>query len=70
MVLYLVMAKEKTFHERKKERKEYLEKNVWGWKERPCVACNGTGHYDAEGAPYCAACDGSGKEKYNPVENN
>lgn len=62
-----IMAKEKTFHQRKKERKEYRQKNVWGWKEKPCVACNGTGHYDVKGAPSCGACNGTGKEKYNPL---
>jgi DnaJ-class molecular chaperone len=61
-----IMGKEKSFHQRKRERKEYRAGYVWGWKERPCTACNGSGYYDVWGSPYCAACDGTGKEKYNP----
>ena len=55
-----------TFRERKQTRKEYYEKYVRGWKERPCVACNGTGYYDHNGSPPCGACEGTGKEKYKP----
>jgi len=28
-----------------------------------CSACNGSGYYDTEGSPPCAACGGTGKEK-------
>lgn len=35
-----------TFQERKAARKAYYEKFVKGWKQRPCVACNGSGRYD------------------------
>jgi len=59
----------KTFQERKKLRKEYFEKHIKGWKERPCTACNGSGYYDNDGAPKCGACHGTGKEKYNPNDS-
>lgn len=55
------------FKERKKQRKEYYEKFVKGWKERKCVACNGSGIYDSYKSPACGACEGTGKEKYKPV---
>lgn len=29
---------------------------------RGCVACNGSGHYDHDGAPPCDACNGRGYE--------
>ena len=51
-----------TFQERKQERKQYYEKYVYGWKERPCGACSGSGYYCGRA---CGACDGTGKEKYN-----
>jgi hypothetical protein len=54
------------FQDRKKERIENYEKNVKGWKLRPCSACNGSGHYDHNGSPKCGACNGTGKEKYRP----
>lgn len=54
------------FHERKKERKEYYERYVKGWKQRNCTACNGSGYYDHDGSPPCGACDGTGKETYKP----
>lgn len=57
------------FHERKKQRKEHYEKYVKGWKQRPCVACCGSGIYDSFGSPPCSACNGTGKEKYKPTEN-
>ena len=53
-----------TWHERKKKRKEYFEKNVKGWKLRPCIACNGSGKYDHNGSPKCGACNGTGKERF------
>lgn len=58
-----------TFHERKAERKEYYENWVKGWKLRPCSACNGSGYYDHNGSPDCGACDGTGKERYNPIKD-
>jgi DnaJ-class molecular chaperone len=54
------------FHERKKQRTKHFEKNVKGWKERHCTACNGSGYYDHNGSPPCGACGGTGKEKYKP----
>ena len=27
-----------------------------------CIACNGSGHYDNNGAPPCSSCDGTGWE--------
>ena len=57
------------FHERKKERKKYYEKFVKGWKLRPCSACNGSGYYDVDNSPECGACDGTGKERYKPEED-
>lgn len=54
------------FHERKKERTEYYERFVKGWKLRPCTACAGSGYYDSHGSPPCGACDGTGKERYKP----
>ncbi len=52
------------FREDKQHRKEYYEKYIFGWKERPCTACNGSGWYDSVKHPKCGACDGIGKEKY------
>ncbi len=54
------------FNDRKKARTEHYEKFIKGWKERPCVACNGSGIYDHNGSPRCGACEGTGKEKYKP----
>jgi len=53
-----------TWKELKKRRTEHYNKNVYGWKERPCTACNGTGHYDHNGSPLCESCNGTKKEKY------
>jgi hypothetical protein len=55
-----------TFHERKAERSAYFHRFVYGWKQRPCTACNGSGYYDNDGSPACGACDGTGKEAYKP----
>lgn len=33
-----------------------------------CVACGGSGRYDAAGSPPCSACNGTGKEPAHPVE--
>ncbi len=54
------------FRERKKRRKEYLEKYVFGWKLKECTACSGSGRYDHNGSPKCGGCDGTGKERYRP----
>lgn len=56
-----------TFHERKAARVAHYQRNVHGWKLRPCSACAGSGHYDAWGSPACGACDGTGKERYKPA---
>ena len=53
-----------TYAERKQHRKDYYEKFIKGWKERPCVACNGSGYYDSNDSPICSSCDGAGKERY------
>lgn len=54
------------FRERKQKRTENYEKNIKGWKLRPCTACNGTGYYDHNGSPKCGACRGTGLERYRP----
>ena len=56
-----------TFSERKRIRKEYFEKYVYGWKERLCSACNGFGYYDHNHNPICSSCNGTGKEKYKSI---
>ena len=56
-----------TFHQRKRERWEAYFSDVYGWKQRPCTACNGSGRYDHNGSPKCKGCDdepGSGYELY------
>lgn len=58
------------FKERKQQRIKYFETNVKGWKQRPCIACNGSGYYDDNGSPKCGACKGTGKEKYKPINEN
>jgi len=58
----------RTGEERKALRVSFHNETERGWKERPCSACMGSGHYDNHGAPPCGACDGTGREKYNPVE--
>lgn len=58
-----------SWKEDKEARKEYYLKYVYGWKLRPCTACNGSGWYDCcdkKGRPIpCGSCDGTGKERYN-----
>lgn len=54
------------FHERKVRRTEYYQRFVFGWKLRPCTACNGSGYYDHNGSPKCSSCNGTGKERYKP----
>ncbi len=56
------------FRKRKQARKEYFLKYVHGWKEIPCIACNGSGYYDSFNSPKCGGCDGTGKEKVSPKE--
>lgn len=51
-----------TFHQRKAHRTQWYFKFVYGWKQRKCSACNGSGYYDHNGSPECGACDGTGKE--------
>lgn len=53
-----------TFLERKEERRAYRMAFAHGWRRRPCVACGGSGHYDNDGSPPCAGCDGTGWEAY------
>ena len=55
------------FSERKAQRTDYYKRFVHGWKQRPCTACNGSGHYDNGGSPRCGACDGTGKELFKPA---
>jgi len=57
------------FREDKQARTDYYFKYVYGWKERKCGACNGSGRYDNNGSPPCSACDGTGKETYKPTKN-
>jgi DnaJ-class molecular chaperone len=53
-----------TFKERKEDRAEYYFRFVYGWRQRPCGACSGSGRYDHNGSPKCGGCDGTGKEIY------
>ncbi len=57
------------FKERKAERKKYYAENVYGWRERVCSACAGSGYYDHTSSPTCSACSGSGKELYKGTKN-
>lgn len=50
-----------TFLERKAERIAHFEKYVKGWKQKECIACNGSGYYDHTGSLPCSGCDGTGK---------
>lgn len=52
------------YHKRKQARKEYYLKYIYGWRQRPCTACNGSGYWDNTDSPACAGCNGSGKERY------
>lgn len=56
-----------SFHERKAARAEYFHRFINGWKQRPCAACAGSGHYDGGGAPACGGCNGAGKERFAPA---
>lgn len=53
-----------SFHERKKARTEYYLKEVYKFKLRKCLACNGSGYYDSNNSPACSSCEGTGKERY------
>ena len=48
------------YHARKRERTR-RHQALHGVKEEPCVACNGSGHYDDTGSPPCSSCGGTGK---------
>jgi DnaJ-class molecular chaperone len=48
------------YQTRKAERTRQYHENH-GRKMTICIACNGSGHYDHDGAPPCASCDGTGK---------
>lgn len=49
---------------RKAERAEVYFRWRFGWRSRPCSACNGSGRYDDDGSPPCGGCDGTGREQY------
>ena len=51
------------FLTRKKERTEFYEKNIKGQKQKPCIACNGSGYYDVNNSPRCESCQGTGIEQ-------
>lgn len=57
------------YQRRKQQRKDYYMKYVHGFKKRPCSACSGSGRYDHNGSPKCGACNGTGKERYRPMEH-
>lgn len=52
------------FRERKQARTEHYFAFVYGWRQRDCCACAGTGYYDNDGSPPCGGCEGTGKESY------
>lgn len=62
------------FKERKTQRTKHFYTYVYGWKIRPCTACNGLGKYDYmrpdRSVPDCGWCGGSGKEKYPGPKSN
>jgi DnaJ-class molecular chaperone len=48
------------YQQRKEERrKAYFA--LHGKKLVTCIACNGSGRYDHNGAPRCSSCNGTGK---------
>jgi hypothetical protein len=57
-----------SFYSRKKDRTEYFYRFIYKWKLIKCAACNGSGHYDARGAPSCAACDDTGKIRSKDID--
>jgi len=56
--------------ERKKQRKEYYEHFILGWKQQSCSACSGSGYYDDTNSPKCGVCNGTGKDWYKAKSNN
>lgn len=34
----------------------------------PCVACNGSGHYDSSRTPRCSSCNGTGRQRVSYAE--
>lgn len=52
------------WHRDKANRAAFYFAFVFGWKQRDCTACNGSGHYDSNDSPSCGGCDGSGKETF------
>jgi DnaJ-class molecular chaperone len=60
------------FREDKKARTDHYYKYVYGWKQRKCGACAGSGWYDStdrKGRPIaCDCCEGTGKETYKPTK--
>ncbi|MGF6440380.1 hypothetical protein QF002_001189 [Paraburkholderia youngii] len=55
---------EDTYLERKAHRTDRFWRYTYGWKERRCSACNGSGYYDHNGSPPCSSCSGSAREKF------
>lgn len=55
-----------TFRERKAQRTEYFNLFIKHWVLETCTACNGSGYYDHNDNPPCAACDGTGKSWTKP----
>jgi hypothetical protein len=45
-------------------RATYYFSYVYGWRQKDCTACSGSGRYDSHGSPKCGACNGKGKETY------
>lgn len=56
--------KQSSFWERKLQRSLYFYTFVYGWKQKDCSACNGSGYYDVFNSPKCGACNGTRKELY------
>lgn len=58
------------FRQRKANRTEHYFKYQYKWKIEKCVACNGSGRYDNTNAPKCSSCDGTGKTRIPPKDQN
>ncbi len=58
------MSHESRYHEEKAARRRVYFTFAYGWRLRPCGACNGSGRYDHNGSPPCDCCDGTGKERH------
>lgn len=54
------------FRDRKASRIDSFFRDVFGWTQRTCFACAGSGRYDHCGSPPCSGCEGTGKEKRRP----